>query len=225
MTASARWTPARIRATPYRCSVTSGTTRMASTPPSTTGARRAGWMTAAGSSARAWPAWPRSPSPSCSPAGSSRTRSARRCCSTTRCRTRRTGPGSSPAAPMPSPSARSSRRSCTTAAAAGEPERPDRGRDHQGERAAVADHRGPARPARPPGRGPAARGRELRDEGHLGADRPAAGVPDGPGVRAPLPDGPHPGAHPDRRRRGAAVGPGADRRAREGPPAQGPGNR
>ena len=105
-----------------------------------------------------------------------------------------------------------------------EPERPDRGRDHQGERAAVADHRGPARPARPPGRGPAARGRELRDEGHVGADRPAAGLPDGPGVRASFPDGPHPGAHPDRRRRGAAVGPGADRRAREGPPAQGPCN-
>ena len=71
-TASVRWTPTRIRAyAQSRCSVTSGTTRTASTPPSTTGARRAGWTTAAGSSARAWPAWPRSPSPSCSPAGSS----------------------------------------------------------------------------------------------------------------------------------------------------------
>ena len=59
----------------------------------------------------------------------------------------------------------------------------------------------------------------------MGADRPAAGVPDGPGVRAPFPDGPHPGAHPDRRRRGPAGGPGADRRAREGPPAQRPGHR
>ena len=53
--------------------------------------------------------------------------------------------------------------------------------------------------------------------GHLAADQPAARVPGGPGVRAPLPAGPHAGAHPHRRRRGGPRRPGADRRARQGP--------
>ena len=106
---------------PKACSssVTCGMIGKATGPPSGTAARPATWTRAPGSLVRAWPASPQWRSPSCSPAASSRTRR-RRSCSTTRCRTPPTAPGSSPAAPTPSRSARCSR-PCWTITRAGRP--------------------------------------------------------------------------------------------------------
>lgn len=77
----------------------SWTRRPPTRPPRTTPARPATRTTASGSSAPRSPRWPPPRSPSCSPAATRsrwRRRNARRCCSTTPRRTRRTAPDTSP---------------------------------------------------------------------------------------------------------------------------------
>ena len=99
---------------------------------------------------------------------------------------------------------------------AGLAERPHRRRDRERVQPAVAARRRPAGPAGPGRRGRAAGRRVPGRRGHLAADQPAARVPGGPGVRAPLPAGPHARAHPHRRRRG-----GPRRTRRGSPPSRG----
>lgn len=95
----------------------SWTRRPPTRPPRTTPARRATPTTASGSSAPRSPRWPPPRSPSCSPAARRsrwRRRSARRCCSTTPRRTRRTAPDTSPTPRTSSRCARCWRTNWTT---------------------------------------------------------------------------------------------------------------
>ena len=186
------------------CSATCGTTGKASAPPSTTAARPARWTRAPGSSAPAWPASPRSPSPSCSPAASSQDPQRK-----TLLFNDSVQDAAHRAGFVASRSYSFSLRTLLAAILDTTPgrqaiaERPDRRRDHQRERPAS----GCPPSSRPtctaaPDVDALLAGETSGDDGHLAADRRAARVPGGPGVRAPVPAGPHPGAHPDRRRRG-----------------------